>query len=163
MIDSEVFSKAFALICERFNRDVSLDLSGYYHREISERMDTEQFRAACKRILNTGHFFPSPEDFWGGASNEAAALDQWDLCQRVMEGEWHILDHMSPAGQRVVALLGGPSRLGQTPPDSIPFVRKEFLAMYGDIPEPQALLPEVTPESRRIVGEVLKDMTENAK
>lgn len=163
MIDQGVFKNEWAILCERFNRQHSAPIAARYYQHLSERMDTEQFRAASLRVFGFNEFFPTPEDFVTKitGTEDAEALDQWELCLRVMEGERHILDRMSPDGQRIIALLGGVDRLGQTPLDSVPFVRKDFLAMFSDAKavtdSGQRLIgPEVTPESRRIVKDVMK-------
>ena len=160
MINETVFATAWSLICERFNRDASNALSEQYYDLISERMDTASFRQAASRVIAENEFFPRPADFWE-APDETTALDQWELCQRVMEGE-SVLDRMSPEGKRVVALLGGPGRLRNTPLDSVPFVRRDFLAFYHDVGEGVSkghLLPsaEVTPESKRIVDGLMRN------
>lgn len=163
MINETVFATAWSLICERFNRDASNALSEQYYNLISERMDTASFRQAASRVIAENEFFPRPADFWEAVQlpPEADALDQWELCLRIMEGD-SVLDRMNPCGQRVVALLGGPNKLRNTQLDSVPFVRKDFLAYYRDVNDGVArghLLPgaEVTPESRRIVDDLMRN------
>jgi len=158
-IDQDVFRAEWAVICERFNKDPSAVLSARYFQAISRRMDTEEFRLACARIFESWRFFPSPDDFPKaiGKDGKAGALEQWELCQRVMEGEPGILDRMSPAGRRVVSLMGGDFHLRNVKLNTLPFVRKEFLGLFTEV-EPygtQLQLPEVTKASRQIVGEVL--------
>ena len=43
--------------------------------------------------------------------------------------------HMSPTGKRTVRLLGGPDRLRNTKLDQVPFVRRDFLKLFGDAEE----------------------------
>jgi hypothetical protein len=124
-------------------------------------MDTAAFREACVRVFR-GTYFPSPDEFLAGSAPDPQeeALDQWDLCQRIMEGERQVLDRMTERGRRAVALLGGPALLGQTPVDRVGWVRREFLATYRELvggpPGARCLPgPEVTPESRRIAGIVM--------
>jgi len=159
-IDRTVFSQEWALLCERFNRRPSKELSARYYDILSPQMSTGEFRAASVAVLNSAEFFPRPLDFSLAIRPDPAvsALDQWELCERVMHGEHGILERMSEEGRRVVALLGGPVHLGMTSLDSVPFVRREFLARYREVTSEQLDLipgPEVTPESRRIVGEVM--------
>ena len=161
MIDPQVFAKAWSLICERWNRETTNELSKLYYDAISERLSTEQFRVAAAHVLANNEFWPRPADFWEAISEdtEALALEQWELCYRVMEGETHVLDRMSPAGQRAVALLGGVGRLRNTPLDSVPFVRKEFLELHETVTDGAAhklIGSEVTPESKQIIGKVMR-------
>lgn len=159
MINDSVFKTEWAVLCERFGKHFSAPVTSRYYQFLSARMDTEQFQAACVAVFVSNEFFPTPEDLARNVlgSSESDALGQWELCQRIMEGERHILDRMNPAGQRVVSLLGGVGRLGQTDVDKVAFLRRDFLQFYEDTidADPVALLPEVTDESRRIVGEVL--------
>jgi len=164
MIDQIVFTAEWAILCERWGKTYSGPVTARYYQHLSARMDTASFRDACAHLFAESEFFPKPDDFVSAvqASDEARALDQWDLCYRVMEGESHVWDRMSPAGRRVVALLGGPSRLGDTPIDSVPFVRRDFLAFFREVTDgveyEQIAGSEVTPESRRIVGEVMRSL-----
>jgi len=160
MIDPTVFSHEWDLLCARFNRKPLKELMARYYDILSPQMSTGEFRAAAVCVLNSAEFFPRPLDFSLAIRPDPAisALDQWELCERVMQGEHGILERMTEEGRRVVALLGGPVRLGMTSLDSVPFVRKEFLARYREVTSEQFEAisgPEVTPESRRIVGEVM--------
>ena len=159
MIDQDRFKTEWVILGERFRRDHSDPVMARYFQYLNDRLDTEQFCMACRKLFNTKEFFPTPEDFVRCVvgSEESLALEQWDLCQRIMEGERHILDRMSPAGKRAVSLLGGVGRLGQTKISEVQFVRKDFLKFFADTvdSDPSTLLPEVTDESRRIVGEVV--------
>jgi hypothetical protein len=161
MIDQTTFKNEWAILCERFGRKYSPVMAARYFRSLSPRMDTDSFVAACSKLFASSEFFPSPDAFVDavGAGAESSGLDQWELCERVAEGEGGILERMDAAGQRAVRLLGGQDRLRNTPLESLPFVRKEFLSLYRETVqgEPEKLLPEVTPESRAIVGDLMKN------
>jgi len=160
MINESVFKTEWAILSERFNKKFSAPVTARYYQFLSPQMDTEQFRAACAAAFVSNEFFPTPDDLVRSVrgSEEGEALGQWDLCQRIMEGERHIIDRMSPAGKRVVGLLGGVGRLGQTEVDKVAFLRRDFLQFYADTLEadPMTLLPEVTADSRRIVGKAFE-------
>lgn len=160
MIDQEVFRTEWAILCERFNREPSAVLSARYYQAINERLDTEAFRRVCQLLFIHNKFFPAPSEFWDTGGKGDSALADWEYCLRVMEGERDVLGRMSAEGQKTVGLMGGVARLGQTPLDSLPFVRREFLGFHAELtaanPHQTLQGPEVTPESRRIVDEVMK-------
>lgn len=161
MIDQEIFKREWRVLCERWNRKPSVQLTARYFQAITEHLDTEAFLWACRVLFAKNEFFPTPDQFIQAVRQpaDAAALNQWDLCLRVMEGE-DVLSRMTPEGQRTVALFGGVKQLRNTPLESVPFVRRDFLAHFREVSEGTArgrLLPgaEITPESRRIVREVM--------
>ena len=131
MIDQDVFKKAWTLLCERFNREPSQVLMSAYYGTLSEQMDTEQFRRAAHQVFVEREFFPRPVDFLNAAQPDprADALDQWEQCQKLMRGD---PVKLTDEGKRVVQLLGGERQLKETKLDAVPFVRKEFLQLYGE-------------------------------
>lgn len=157
MIDQSTFKAEWAVLCERFGREASAVLAARYYQALNDKLDTEAFLAGCRRVFEQSTFFPSPKDIIDAASvtqdEESLGLRQWDLCQRLMEGEVEILEHMDARGQHAVSLLGGAGVLRMTSLDRVPFVRRDFLAFYRDLSraadEPVSLGP--TPESRAIV------------
>ena len=156
-IDPRVFSEEWSLLCERFNRGPSKALSARYFDILSPTMSTAEFRVAAVIVLRESEFFPRPADFMAAIQPdpETEALDQWALCERIMEGERDLVERMTVSGQQAVRLLGGAIQLGQTRRDSVPFVRKDFLATYRELVNGNGRVriqgPEVTPESRRIM------------
>ncbi len=137
MIDQDVFNIEWAVICERCNRDPSQVLAARYYQALSPRMTTEEFRVAARVVFEEREFLPRPVDFIEAIrpSVEAEALVQWELCEQVMAGSTKALERMSPAGKRTVQLLGGTDRLRNTKLDEIPFVRRDFLKLFGDAEE----------------------------
>jgi len=161
MIDQAIFKREWVILCERWNRTPSPEMTARYFQAINGRMTTESFLGACRVLFARNEFFPSPDEFVDAVNipNEAKAIDQWELCLRVAEGEHHVLNRMDQVGKRVVAALGGPDALGRTDRDRVSFLRGEFLRTYIDLTHSreyhQIEGPEVTPESRRIMGEIL--------
>lgn len=156
MIDPNTFRLEWAILEDRFSKRYTPEVAGRYYAFLSPRFSTAEFQRACAAVFSGREFFPRPWDFVEAVEPHplADAMDQWALCQRVMEGERHVLARMSPQGQRVVALLGGAVDLGRTPLDSVGWIRKEFLRAYQDLAQAHdRYLPtsEVTPESRQII------------
>lgn len=164
MIDQNVFRREWAILCERYGRQPSPELTARYYQILTARMDTDQFVEGAAAVMDRCEFFPRPADFTEAVLPDpaTAAWDQWELCERVMHGETHVLERMSPEGRRVVQIMGGARALGQTPVDAVAFRRKEFLGAYADMTSARLggrILEgaEVTPESRRIVGEAMRE------
>lgn len=132
MIDRTAFAGAWKRLCRRFNRPVEADELAEWYAYLSPRLETEEFLAAAQKLWASREFFPRPDDFLKAVrpSQEAEAASQWELCLQVMAGERGVLERMTPAGQKTVALLGGPRALGQTPVDEVHFRRREFLERY---------------------------------
>ena len=135
MIDQDVFNIEWAVICERHNRDPSQVLAARYYQSLSPRMTTEEFRAAARVVFEEREFFPRPVDFIDAIrpSVEAEALEQWELCERVMAGSKEAFMHMSPAGRRTVDLLGGTDRLHNTRLNDVQFVRRDFMKVKSRV------------------------------
>ena len=137
MIDQDVFNIEWAVICERCNRDPSQVLAARYYQSLSPRMTTEEFRVAARVVFEECEFLPPVAAFIEAVrpSVEAEALEQWELCERVMAGSKKALMRMSPAGRRTAQLLGGMDRLRNTKLAEIQFVRRDFLKLFGDAEE----------------------------
>lgn len=135
MIDQTKFKSAWALLCERFGRTPSRPLMVTYYRSLSPRMTTEQFEVAAQRLFDGAEFFPRPDDFAeaGGANPEAVALEQWELVQDLMRG--FEVNGLTAESQRIIRMLGGEYELRMTPLDRVPFVRRDFLQLYGEAAE----------------------------
>ena len=137
MIDREQFNRAWRMLCKRLRRDLDAEEAADYRAWLSERMDTDQFLEAARHLWATCKFFPEPTAFIEAIrpSVEAEALEQWELCGQVMAGSKEAFIHMSLTGKRTVRLLGGPDRLRNTKLDQVPFVRRDFLKLFGDAEE----------------------------
>lgn len=159
MIDQGIFRNEWAILEDRFNRKFSRPVQARFFQILNERMNTEAFRFACQVAFAECEFFPTPEQLAAFSATEELGLDQWELCLRIMEGEPEIFDRMTESGKRTVKALGGYEHLRNTRLESIPFVRKEFLAIYAERLQGQErgnlIGPEVTPASRQIVSEVM--------
>lgn len=135
-IDEKVFKDTWALLCDRFNREPSTPLMLAYYRTLSGRMTTAEFRAAAQAVFEEREFFPRPADFLEAARPDpkAEAMDQWELVQKLMKGDVDTTA-LSEEGRRVVRMLGGASQLRDTQLDALPFVRRDFMQLYGDAVE----------------------------
>jgi hypothetical protein len=162
MIDETVFKDAWVLLCERFNRAMSPAMLLAYYNSLSPRMSTDEFKRAAQHVFDNREFFPKPADFIEALKPDvhANALTQWEQVQLLMSGERANLD---PEAKRVVAMLGGEGHLRNSLVENIPFVRKEFLKLYGDAAtialreageriQPGAETPRLTDPSMRIAG-----------
>lgn len=160
MIDRSVFRDEWAMLCERFRltgqREPSSVMRQRYLEYLSPRLDTEQFRAAARVVYAEREFFPRPIDFVdaAGLSTETEALEQWDLCRRVMDGSAEAEAAMTDEGLSVLRLMGGARTLRMTALEDVQWRRKEFLQLYGTAAEAARAeaLPNVTPESRAAIG-----------
>lgn len=157
-IDEKAFKDGWALLCDRFNREPSKPVMAAYYQTLSAKLTTEEFRIACQVVFEQREFFPRPADFLEAVRPDpkAEAMEQWEEVQKLMRGNggWELTDE----GQRVVRLLGGETHLKQTTRDQTPFVRREFLQLYGDALEiarreerPQL---KAGPEAKRIAAGV---------
>jgi alkylation response protein AidB-like acyl-CoA dehydrogenase len=137
MIDKHEFFAGWKSLCRRFNREVDADEAREYWEYLSPQMETDAFRMASRKLWASREFFPRPDDFLTSVqpSSEAAALEQWELCERVMSGEVHVMERMTAAGQKTVRLMGGIDRLRNTPIDEVHFRRAEFLRLHGQADE----------------------------
>lgn len=132
MIDRHEFSKAWALLCERFGKQTSDILFVAYYDALTDRMSTEEFRAAAQRVFEEREFFPRPVDFLqAGRDTRAEALAQWELAQSVIAGN-RGYEVLNAEARRVLLMLGGASELGRANLDQVPFIRREFFQLYGD-------------------------------
>jgi hypothetical protein len=136
MIDRHEFWAAWERLCRRFGRDLDKDEARDYHGYLDPQLDTEEFLDAARKLWASREFFPRPDDFLDAAtgSSDEQALDQWQLCNRIMRGD-DVMDRMTEAGRKTVALMGGPDRLRQTPVDEVHFRRAEFIRLFGDAVE----------------------------
>lgn len=162
MIDQAVFKAEWGILETRYNRTFPKDVVARYYQSLSPRMTTADFRVACRILFDRpgNYAFPGPSEFVGVLEQppENTALDQWELCERILYGETHVLDRMTDEGQKVVRLLGGPVALGQTPVDGVKWVRKEFLDLYGtlaDKGDAHIPLPPWTEEGRATLRQIM--------
>lgn len=158
MIEESVFKDTWTLLCDRFARQPSTPLMLAYYRSLSPKMSTDEFRAAAQRVFEEREFFPRPADFLDTVKpdTEAEALGEWERVQDVMRGLAKP-DTLGPRGQHVVRLLGGVTKLRNTPVDDVQWVRKDFLAMYGDKASERAEreLIAPTPEGNRLTAAIM--------
>jgi hypothetical protein len=156
MLDQAIFKSAWAILCERFDRQRSDTLMMAYYKVLAPQLSTSQFQAACARIFVDREFFPRPADFLAEVRPDpkADALEQWVQVHELMRGfgDRHALD---PAATRAVAMLGGMSKLRNTPLDSVQWVRRDFLQLYGDVAHQPLIAP--TPEGLRLTARIMDE------
>ena len=160
MIDERTFRDTWALLSERFNRQLSTPLMMAYYHSLSARMSTAQFKAAAQVVFETREFFPRPADFLeaGQPSAEAEVLEQWELVQELMRGFGNRAA-LSEEARRVVGLLGGETKLRNTQLDAVQYVRRDFLELYGNAVQiarregGERIAP--TPESLRLTEAIM--------
>jgi hypothetical protein len=163
VIDETVFKDTWALLCDRFNRAPSTPLMLAYHGTLKHRLTTEQFKAAAQKIFEEREFFPRPADFLeaGQPDLEAAALEQWEVVQDVMRG-FGGHDRLTEEARRVMSLLGGETKLRNTQLDSVQYVRRDFLQLYGDAVQVarreggERIAP--TAESLRLTAQIMEQL-----
>lgn len=151
------WSALWGLMNERFGATKSPELAGFYLAELSVQMTDEQIKQGVRKVLVSSRFFPSPDEIMAaaGLSGEERALAEWEECYALMEGRRNA-DALSETGRRMVALLGGEAALRRTPLDSVPFVRKEWLALYPaahaiEVNE-RKMLGTMTTEGRKLLN-----------
>ena len=161
MIDKREFWSAWESLCRRFRRELDKDEAAEYHGYLSPQLDTEAFLIAARKLWASKEFFPRPDDFLEAAtgSTEEQALEQWRLCHRAMRGD-DVLDRMTDAGRKTMALMGGPDRLRLTPVDEVHFRRAEFLRIYGSAQEIHRreradALPPMSEGGRKMLSEAV--------
>jgi hypothetical protein len=158
MINEATFQAAWVLLCERFNREPSDALMQAYYKVLSPAMSTAQFEAACQRIFVEREFFPRPADFLAEVRTDPAveATAQWEQVHEMMRG---FPAQLSAESRRVVGMLGGETKLRNTPIDAIQYVRRDFLQLYGDVAalaqREQGDRIEPTREGLRLTAEIM--------
>jgi hypothetical protein len=85
--------------------------------------------------------------------------EQWERVQELMRGFGAMAD-LDPEAYRVVRMLGGESKLRNTPVDAVQFVRRDFMELYGDAAEVAAREAghriASTPEGDRLTAEIMQ-------
>jgi len=162
MLDEAIFAKAWAMLKERFHTEASEDQTRAYFAYLRNRITTEEFREAAATVWATNRFFPRPVDFLiVGASREwgllLRAANSFNPPSQVDLAPWDALstrthDAIRASGGRLAvrdAIQKNPIQFRQR------FVEAFEMAATVDSGRTKSL-PEVTPDSRRIVGEVME-------
>lgn len=148
----------WGLLNERFSQNRSPELAAFYFTELTSVLSDVQMKAGVRRTLVSARYFPSPEEIMSaaGMSPEASALAEWDVCHSMMEGSRTAYDRLTETGKKLVRLLGGEQALRNSPLDSLPFIRKEWLKLYADANEIDAherqMLAPMSPEGRKLLA-----------
>lgn len=161
MVDRQVFTEWMGELDEHFPGSRSERILRVYWRQISDKLTTEAFEAACVQILGENDFFPKWTDFVPERSEEeikAEALEQWEVVRAAMSNSRDPLpEETTEETRRVVKLLGGLPKLGQTPLDEIQWVEKRFMEHYGTMAEKgeREQLPPMTDQGRELVEDAM--------
>ena len=166
-INRTTFATAWRKLEGRFGKQppgAAADYLGY----LSEILTEQEFQCAWRAVWSSREFFPRPDDFLMVRQGQ-----DWEKLQRAVvlarrKEDWvPVFDSMTPAGQKGIQALGGIFVVSDQMQKAPAFLRKDFRAEYETAVQTIAIenalppgdtetaLPEVTPESRRIVGEVL--------
>lgn len=164
-ISKSVFSEAWQKLEGRFGKQPPGSAADYL-AHLTEILTEDEFLEAVRAVWATREFFPRPADFLLIRQGEdwTKILEATDLARKKLD--WGpVFKSMSPTGQMSIKALGGIFVVTDRMQSNPGMIRKDFtteyemsvttLAVQTALPASKDSLPEVTPESRRIVGEVL--------
>jgi hypothetical protein len=127
MIDQKAFSAGMALLSDRFNRDVSEELSRGYYAILNREMDTAGFKVAVQQVFRHNRFWPSPQELieaCRGRAEELAETEWFRLMEAAQSGK---RAELSISGKRALAAVGGDWALRT---EQTSYLRREFLKAY---------------------------------
>ena len=169
MIDKTTFTAGWRILEDRFGKQptgAALD----YLTFLSPLLTDAEFTAAARAVWASREFFPRPNDFLliREGQDWARVQEAADLARQKLD--WApVFKAMTPPAQMAIKALGGIFVVAEQMNRNPAFVRKDFGSEYGvaatTIAAETALGsgaltevagPEVTPESRRIVEDVMK-------
>lgn len=133
MIDKSAFRDVWAVLEERFGKEHSGPTRAMYYQSLSEKLSTEEFKVAARRLFDSAEFFPKPDDFVEEVrgDTETRALKSWETVDQVVRG-FASRDELTDEAERTVKLMGGMRQLRMTRDENWPHRRREFLKLYGD-------------------------------
>lgn len=146
MVDQKVFATELARLGIIYRVDMTSAFLDEYYRILRDRMTTEAFVAACDAIRSSpdDEFFPRPARFLelGRGNVEVEAVTEWT--QALESASWKSNGResinvfpFSPRGRFAWGSLGGAERVGSADPRELDFLRREFLARYQAVSEPE--------------------------
>lgn len=133
MIDKDVFLKEMSLLEARFGRTIEDAVFNGYYEILSEKLDNQQFSAACKRVFAEEDFFPSPNKFLQKvqANTEDLAVLEWEWILRASASGHSFIGGLTPTAEKALKAIGGLRAVGMADLEfAIPRMRKEFIASY---------------------------------
>lgn len=138
-----------------------------YYQSVSERLSTEEFKVAARKLFDSAEFFPKPDDFVEvvRGDTETRALKAWETVDQVVR-ERADRDELPEEAKRTVRLMGGMRKLRMTRDENWPHRRREFLNLYGDGEEIERRereeLPPMTEAGRNLVEQAVAGELEAA-
>ena len=109
MISKREFEDQWAVLEKRFNREHDPVVIRGYYELLSECMDTDEFKAACRHLFFTATWFPRPVDFL-----LVEAEEQWNLLFTAIglftprSADWTVpWKKMSVAARSAATQIGG--------------------------------------------------------
>lgn len=151
MIDESTFRDAWAILKERFDRDLSDLQMDLYYRTIAERLDTDEFKRGVRRVYYECRWFPTPKEIVDAGLDRDADREAELEWERVIgrrddmnAGDSTPPDEMPSAGAlRALKTLGGMAALRNASPGEIRRFRRAFLDAYESFRprEPAPSLP----------------------
>lgn len=133
MISQQQFIEAFAILEDRFNRELSAPTISAYHSILSEELTVEEFQQACRECFRRDTFFPAPQrliDLARGGSEEEQAEQAWHAVQEVLGGterlDWSAMSAPLKAALRVAS----PGAIMEASAAQLHQLRKDFVRTY---------------------------------
>lgn len=138
MIDRHVFVREFAMLLDRFGREMSAPGIDRYRTFLNAQLTTSEFEAAARIIFEEDQWFPSPRRFVDAARGNAKELaeSEWDnLLQQTRDAHFHdsTPPRLTEAGRAALKAAGGWSAVARAESDySLNKTRNTFIAAYQD-------------------------------
>lgn len=146
MINPTDFTRGFALLQDRWERQLGEPTIAEYHRILTTELTTEEFNAAVQTIFRHDTFWPSPQRFIEAVRGDPKleAIKEWDqLLEHAAKG---ILAPLSEPGKAALRSIGGWPRLQNLTEHDQASARRQFLDSYTTKTTPAT---PVLPATRR--------------
>jgi hypothetical protein len=138
-LSEPVFSAAWAVLEDRFNRKFNQATARVYYNILTTEMDDAQFKAACSAAFRFETFFPSPQQLieygMGGKDAGSRAMRRWgEMVERMRQGLSATDD---PDERRLLMRATNGQPLGEVRQDQLPWVEKAWIRWYSDGARPR--------------------------
>ncbi|MBB5235533.1 hypothetical protein [Deinococcus budaensis] len=133
MIDSVTFATEWALLEDRFQTRHNPETAARYLEDLSQELDTEQFRMACGRAFRFETFFPSPQCLIDHALGDFLnrAEDAWDDLMGRLAGGSDVITAPGTLERQILARLGGSRALAEASDYGRRDMREQFIRRYA--------------------------------
>lgn len=150
MISEVVFFVEFALIMERFGRNLNPETQGRYLDFLNEQgMSEADFRLAARVVFTKEKFFPAPQTFLDVLHGDAEvqALEAWArIMERLASGAEFLTDVQSLERSVLnVAANGNASHVRTMTYQQLEWTKKEFIKLFAHRLEQKILVRQVLP------------------